>query len=46
MALELNQTLTEMSTCNLPENKARPALKADRLTDIKKMWDPLQPTTQ
>jgi hypothetical protein len=34
MALESTQTLTEMSTRNLPECQVRPALKADNLTAI------------
>jgi hypothetical protein len=34
MALKLTQSLTEMSTRNFPGVKARPARKADSLTDI------------
>jgi hypothetical protein len=34
MALVSTQSLTEMSTRNLPEGKGRPALKADNLTAI------------
>jgi hypothetical protein len=34
MALELTQSLTEISTRNLPEAKWRPELKADSLTAI------------
>jgi hypothetical protein len=34
MALGWTQPLTEMSTRNLPEGKARPALRADNLTAI------------
>jgi hypothetical protein len=33
MVLESTQSLTEMSTRNLPGGKGRPALKADKLTD-------------
>jgi hypothetical protein len=44
MALGSTQPLTEMSTCNLPGVKGRPACKADNLTTIcetivKKMWE-------
>jgi hypothetical protein len=35
MALESTQSLTEMSTSNLPEGKERPARKADNLTAIR-----------
>jgi hypothetical protein len=34
MALESTQSLTEMSTRNLPGDKERPARKADNLTAI------------
>jgi hypothetical protein len=34
MALESTQSLTEMSTRNLPRGKGRPARKADNLTAI------------
>jgi hypothetical protein len=34
MALELTQPLAEMSAMNLPEGKARPALKTENLTAI------------
>jgi hypothetical protein len=34
MALESTQSLTEMSTRNLPWGKARPARRADNLTAI------------
>jgi hypothetical protein len=34
MALGLTQSLTEMSTKNLPGGKGRPARKADNLTAI------------
>jgi hypothetical protein len=34
MALGSTQSLTEMSTMNLPGGKERPALKADNLTAI------------
>jgi hypothetical protein len=34
MALGSTQSLTEMSTKNLPGGKGRPALKADNLTAI------------
>jgi hypothetical protein len=34
MALEFIQPLTEVSTRNIPESKARPARKADSLTAI------------
>jgi hypothetical protein len=34
MALGSTQPLTEMSTRNLPEDKGRPASKADNLTAI------------
>jgi hypothetical protein len=34
MALGSTQTLTEMSTGNLPEGKGQPARKADNLTAI------------
>jgi hypothetical protein len=34
MAMESIQPLTEMSTRNLPEDKGRPAPKADNLTAI------------
>jgi hypothetical protein len=45
MTLGSTQTLTEMSTRNLPGSKGRPARKADNLTAIcepifEKMWDP------
>jgi hypothetical protein len=50
MALGSAQPLTEMSTRNLPGDKARPARKADNLTAIckpivKKIWDPRRLTT-
>jgi hypothetical protein len=34
MALGSTQSLTEMSTRDLPEGKGRPALKADELTEV------------
>jgi hypothetical protein len=45
MALVSTQSLTEMSTRNLPGGKGRPARKADNLTAIceafvQKMWEP------
>jgi hypothetical protein len=45
MALKSTQTLTEMSTRNLPGGKGQPARKADKLNIIYeqtvwKMWEP------
>jgi hypothetical protein len=37
MALGSTQTLTEISTKNLPEGKERPAHKADNLTAISEL---------
>jgi hypothetical protein len=50
MALGSTQSLTEMSTRNLPGGKGRPAFKADNLTAIRepivqKMWEPRRLTT-
>jgi hypothetical protein len=45
MALESTQSLTEMSTRNLPWDNGQPACKADNLTatcesNVQKMWEP------
>jgi hypothetical protein len=50
MALGSTQTLTEMSTRNLPEGKGRQTRNADNLTAIcepivQKMWEPRRVTT-
>jgi hypothetical protein len=50
MALGATQTLTEMSTRNIPGGEGRPAHKADNLTAIcepivYKMWEPQHLTT-
>jgi hypothetical protein len=50
MALGSTQTLTEMSTRNLPGGKGRPASEADNLIAIcepivYKMWEPRRLTT-
>jgi hypothetical protein len=50
MALGSTQSLTEMSTRNLPGDKGRPARKADNLTvicelSLEKMWEPRRLTT-
>jgi hypothetical protein len=50
MALATTQSLTEMSTRNLPDGKGRPARKADNLTAIckpivYKTWEPRPLTT-
>jgi hypothetical protein len=37
IALASTQLLTEMSTCNLPGAKGRPARKADNLTEIREL---------
>jgi hypothetical protein len=50
MALGSTQSLTEISTRNLPGGKGRPGFKADNLTAICepivwKMWEPRRLTT-
>jgi hypothetical protein len=50
MALGSTQSLTEMSTRNLPGDNGRPTRKADNLTAIcepivRKMWEPRRLTT-
>jgi hypothetical protein len=50
MVLGSTQSLTEMSTRNLPGGKGRPVRKADNLTancepTVYKMWEPQRLTT-